>query len=94
MVSALTPIAGYASDTNDAPSPISISERIWTVQGRPISSFRYVGIIEVRGTNCVFFTSKHSGGPRTVPFDALSPEDIEAIKKINPELKPDAIIKK
>ena len=93
MATSICPIAGYAADTNDAPSPAMLYERTWTIDGHSMSNLHYLGIEDRNGTLYAFFTSKRGGGPRRFTLDLLSTEDIEAIKKINPTLEPRVIIK-
>ena len=93
MATSICPIAGYAADTNDAPSPAMLYDRTWTIDGHSMSHLHYLGIEDRNGTLYAFFTSKRGGGPRRFTLDLLSTEDIEAIKKINPTLEPRVIIK-
>ena len=89
MATTIFPISGYSTETNATPPPPPIDERVWTIDGRPIPSLHYVGIEEQDGTKYAFFTSKHGGGTRRFTLDMLSPEDIDAIKNINPTLEPE-----
>ena len=88
MATSIFPVAGYAADTNDAPSPAILSDRTWTIDGHSISNIHYMGIEDRNGTMCAFFTSKKGGGPIRFTLDKLSPDDIEAIKRFNPTLEP------
>ena len=88
MATSIFPVAGYAADTNDAPSPAILYDRTWTVDGHSRSNWHYLGITERNGTNYAFFATKKWGGQIVVTLDMLSTDDIEAIKQFNPTLEP------
>ena len=79
MAAAMRPISANATETNAAPLPSS-TERIWTIDGRKYQGMHYLGPFEKNGMKYVVL-APNGLGPMTIPFDKLSPEDIEVINE-------------